>query len=267
VLAGALALLAPAAASAATQPVSVQFAAFAPGSVDALPGDTVQWSNVSPREHTVTSDTGAFASDLPAGSSFSWTFADVGSFAYHCTIHPSMTGEIDVRPVTLAPVPAAPMPPRTRIELAGRTADPSQPVTIERSADGVHFSTIATAASSTSGDWQATVRLSRTSDVRASSSSGVSETRRVLIRDRTVRIRATRRGVRVSVIPSDPGARIMLQLHLRERFGWWTVARKRLDFVSEAGFRVARRPVRARVVLVDRDGWSALATSRVVRLH
>jgi hypothetical protein len=252
---------------AAVVAVGIQFAAFSPGQVDALPGDTVQWTNVSPREHTVTSDTGAFASDLPPGAGFSWTFDQVGAFAYHCTIHPSMTGEIDVRRVTLQPVPAAPVPPGTRVALAGRTADPSLPVTIERSTDGVHFATVATATPSASGDWQATVRLRRTSDVRASSPTGASEARRVLIRDRRVRVHRTRRGLSVSVSPSDPGGRIMLQLRLRERFGWWTVARKRLDFVSEASFRVTRRPVRARVVLVDRDGWSALATSRVLRLR
>ena len=69
--------------------------------------------------------------------------------------------------------------------------------------------------------------------------------------------------MRVTVTPSDPHAVVVLQEHLRERFGWWPVARKRLDYVSTAAFRV-RRPRRVRVVLVDADGWTRLAISRVL---
>jgi hypothetical protein len=99
------------------------------------------------------------------------------------------------------------------------------------------------------------------------SGADASETRRILVSGRHVRVRLTRHGrVAVAVRPSLPGARIVLQQRLRERFGWWTVARKRLDFLSEASFRPRRRaPVR--VVLVARDGWTPLATSRVVHLR
>jgi hypothetical protein len=68
------------------------------------------------------------------------------------------------------------------------------------------------------------------------------------------------------VLPADAGARVRLQLKLRERFGWFAVATKRLDYLSRASFRV-RRAARARAVLVDRDGWTPLATSAVVRVH
>jgi hypothetical protein len=67
----------------------------------------------------------------------------------------------------------------------------------------------------------------------------------------------------VTVTPNDPAAVVVLQAHLRERFGWWPVARRRLDYVSTARFRV-RRPGRVRVALVDDDGWTPLATSRVL---
>jgi plastocyanin len=269
VIAGALGLLAAVAgaapAAAATQPVTIQFSAFGPSQVDALPGDTISWTNASTRVHTVVSDTGLFGSaQLATGGAFAWTSTQTGVYAYHCSIHPSMTGEIDVRGVTLGPVPTAALVAGTKVALDGRTADPTQPVRIERSTDGTRFTTIATATPDASGDWRASVSAARTADLRAASATGVSETRRVLVSDRKVRVRRTRRGVAVSVTPSDPGGRVMLQLRLRERFGWWTVSRKRLDFLSEASFRIARRPARARVVLVDRDGWSSLATSRVV---
>jgi plastocyanin len=256
---GAAAVAPAARAAAAVQPVTAQFAAFSPVQVDALPGDTVAWTNASPREHTVTSDDGAFpSSDLPSGARYEWTFAQVGAFTYHCSIHPSMTGEIDVRRVTLDPVPPTAIPPRTPVELTGRTAEPALPVEVLRG-DTV----VATATPSQDGAWSATVRPNASGSYRAMSGPDASETRRILVSNRHVRIRLTRRGVAVSVRPSVPGARIVLQQRLRERFGWWTVSRKRLDFLSEASFRVRRRaPVRA--VLVARDGWTPLATSRVL---
>jgi hypothetical protein len=122
---------------------------------------------------------------------------------------------------------------------------------------------VATATPSADGSWSATVRPSSTGPYRATSGADSSETRRILVSGRHLRIRLTRRGVAVEARPSDPGARIVLQQRLRERFGWWTVARTRLDFLSEASFRLHRRaPVRA--VLVARDGWTRLATSRVL---
>jgi hypothetical protein len=95
--------------------------------------------------------------------------------------------------------------------------------------------------------------------------AGASETRRLLVNRRVVHVRATRTGIAVRVTPSDPGGRILLQVRRRERFGWWPLARKRLDFVSEALFRVPDGG-RVRARLVDRDEWTPLATSRVVVL-
>jgi plastocyanin len=268
VLAGTLALLAaPAAASGATQSVSVQFAAFGPSQVDALPGESVAWTNVSPRTHTVTADGGQFASgDLVSGARFTWTFAAVGAYPYHCTIHPGMTGEVDVRRVTLTRLPTAAVPAGSSVEMTGRTADPSLPVRVERSFDGTHFAPVATATPNAAGDWNVSVPAGATADYRAASSSGVSEVRRLLVSDRRVKLHGGRHRVRVTVTPSDPYAVVVLQEHLRERFGWWPVARKRLDYISTAAFRV-RRPGRVRVVLVDTDGWTPLAISRVLRVR
>jgi plastocyanin len=263
-LAGALALLAAAASSApaATQPVGIQFAAFGPSQLDALPGDTIAWENLSPRDHTVVSDGGAFGSDVLApGARFSFTPQSAGAFPYHCSIHPSMTGVIDVRHVTLGPLPGAALPPGAKVELTGRTDDPSQPVRIER--DGAR---IATAAPSAGGDWRVTIHASQTAGYRAVNAAGASETRRLLVNRRVVHVRATRTGVAVRVTPSDPGGRLLLQTRLRARFGWWPIARKRLDFISEARFRVPEGG-RVRVRLVDRDGWTPLATSEVVRVR
>jgi hypothetical protein len=57
----------------------------------------------------------------------------------------------------------------------------------------------------------------------------------------------------------------MLQADLHERFGWWPIARSRLDYLSQARLRV-RRPARLRALLVAKDGWTPLATSPVLVL-
>jgi plastocyanin len=266
-LAALLALAAaPASAAAATQAVNAELAAFAPSQVDALPGETVTWSNVSPRVHTVTSDAGLFGTDeLLPGAVFAQRFDAPGAYAYHCTIHPQMTGEIDVRRVLLGLLPTAAVPLGERVELDGRAADPTRPVEVQRSVRGGTFATVASAAPAPDGTWRATVTATATADYRAAAGGDVSQTRRLLVSARRVRLRATRRGVTVTVTPSAPYARIVLQADLHERFGWWPIARARLDYLSQASFRV-KRPARVRALLVAKDGWTPLTTSRVLVL-
>jgi plastocyanin len=259
----ALALALPASASAAT--VGVQFQAFGPGQLEVLPGETVEWDNVSERTHTVTADDGSFDSgDLDPGTSFSRLFDTAGEFAYHCTKHAGMVGEIDVRTVILDTLPPVAVPVGDQVEFEGRTADPSQPVRIERSTGG-DFRSIATVAPAPDGTWKTSLAAQLTADYRAANDSGVSGTRHLIVSDRKVLVRATRRGIAVSVTPALPGARIVLQQRIRERFGWWPQRRARLDYLSRADFAV-KRPARVRVILVDKDGWTALATSPVLAL-
>jgi plastocyanin len=259
------ALALPAGASAATFTVGAQFQDFGPGQLDILPGETVEWNNVSERTHTITADDGSFDSgDFEPGAKFSVNFANAGTFAYHCTKHAGMTGEIDVRPVILDTLPTAAIPAGDHVEFEGRVADPAQPVRIERSTGG-EFQTIATVQPSADGTWKTSLAAQATGDYRAAVDAGVSGTRRLLVSDRKLLVRATKRGISVTVTPALPYARIVLQQDLRERFGWWTTKRTRLDYVSQASFVVAR-PAKVRVVLVDKDGWTALATSPVLAL-
>ncbi|HKG02729.1 MAG TPA: cupredoxin domain-containing protein [Conexibacter sp.] len=266
VVALALLLASVAGAGAATQSVDVQFDTFSPSQLDLLPGETVTWSNVSPRVHTVTSDSGLFdAGELGPGAVFVRGFDDPGAYAYHCTIHAGMVGEIDVRRVILGPLPTVVVPAGERVELGGRAADVGRPVSIQRSVGGGAFATVASTSPAPDGSWRTTVVAESTSDFRATSGAEVSQTRRLLVSERRVQLRKTRRGVVVTVTPSVPYARVMLQADLHERFGWWPIARSRLDYLSQASFRV-RKPARVRAVLVAKDGWTPLATSPVVVL-
>jgi amicyanin len=78
--------------------VTIQNFAFDPATVTVKVGDTVTWTNKDSVDHNVTADNGEFKSDnLAQGSTFSFTFTKAGSYPYHCTIHPYMTGTVVVQ--------------------------------------------------------------------------------------------------------------------------------------------------------------------------
>jgi plastocyanin len=80
-------------------PVSVSNFAFDPQSVTVKVGATVRWTNQDSARHTITSDAGDWDSgSLSQGQSYSHTFTQEGTFTYHCTVHPSMTGTVVVTP-------------------------------------------------------------------------------------------------------------------------------------------------------------------------
>jgi plastocyanin len=83
----------------------------------------------------------------------------------------------------------------------------------------------------------------------------------------TPRTRGRRAVVSTRVVPGSKGATVVLQLRLRDRFGWWPVRRARLDGASRARFSLRlRHAVRARVVLTASDGATPLARSVPLRL-
>jgi plastocyanin len=252
-------------AHADTIPVAVLFQAFSPTQIDALPGDTIQWSNGSERTHTVTADDGSFDSgDLPGGSTFSITTGAAGPYAFHCRIHPDMTGVIDVAHVTFNGLPQVAVPAGQVFPVKGRTDDPSSPVTVE--ADfGAGFHPVATVEPAPDGTWGAPITAQTTGDYRAVNAAGASGTQRFIVIDRHINVTPTKHGVRVTVTPLLPYGRIMLQRNTRERFGWFPVARRRLDYLSRAAFTVSR-PATIRVALVDKDGWTPLALSPPLHL-
>jgi len=70
---------------------------FVPPDTSVAVGDTVTWASVDSPDHTVTADDDSFDSGtLSDGDTFEQTFDEAGEFAYHCEIHPSMTGTITV---------------------------------------------------------------------------------------------------------------------------------------------------------------------------
>ncbi len=75
--------------------VTIQNFAFSPGEVTIAKGGTVTWTNHDSTTHTVTFGDGS-SPDLDSGATYERTFNDTGTFSYHCSIHPSMTGKVVV---------------------------------------------------------------------------------------------------------------------------------------------------------------------------
>jgi plastocyanin len=78
--------------------VSIQNMAFGPDALSVPAGARVTWTNLDTVAHTVTFDSASISSSgtLANGASFSATFDSPGTFTYHCSIHPGMTGTVTV---------------------------------------------------------------------------------------------------------------------------------------------------------------------------
>ncbi len=84
--------------------VNIQGSNFIKDEMTIPQGATVRWINKDFVDHTVTSDEGKFASPtLKNEDYFEYTFDTIGTFNYHCTIHPGMNGTIIVKPANQVP--------------------------------------------------------------------------------------------------------------------------------------------------------------------
>ena len=90
--------------------VSIDDDQFVPATVTIAVGGTVTWTHNGTNPHTVTDDGEAFDSSpncganplpflsdcLEQGDTYSATYAEAGSFPYHCKVHGGMTGTVNV---------------------------------------------------------------------------------------------------------------------------------------------------------------------------
>lgn len=92
-----------AAADADDTAVTIRLFQFQPSPLEVTAGTTVTWTNGDDILHTVTSGTpgakdGRFDGTLNgSGTSHSVTFSESGTFAYFCSRHESMRGEVRVQ--------------------------------------------------------------------------------------------------------------------------------------------------------------------------
>ena len=72
---------------------------YAPRSLDVRVGTRVTWTNADAVPHTATDRSKRWDTGVLAGaSSTTVAFEAAGTYRYYCTIHPSMSGEVTVRP-------------------------------------------------------------------------------------------------------------------------------------------------------------------------
>jgi plastocyanin len=72
--------------------------AFVPNPATVAQGTAITWANTDSTNHDIVSDTGVWDSGrIAAGDSFRFTFATRGTYPYHCSLHPGMTGTIVVQ--------------------------------------------------------------------------------------------------------------------------------------------------------------------------
>ena len=85
-------------AAASGDKVEIKGFAFNPKDVTVKVGATVTWTHADDASHTVTADDDSFKSEtLSRGDTFTHTFDKAGTFAYHCSIHSTMTGSVVVQ--------------------------------------------------------------------------------------------------------------------------------------------------------------------------
>jgi plastocyanin len=92
-----LAALLPAGAAAETHTVRIEGMQFQPATLTVRKGDRIVWRNQDMVLHTATA-AGAFDTGvIPAGGSATRKLDKAGHFAYICTLHPAMKGEVVVQ--------------------------------------------------------------------------------------------------------------------------------------------------------------------------
>jgi len=79
--------------------ISIEGFAFSLAELTISAGTTVTWTNNDAAPHTVTADDDTWGSSrLSRGETFSFTFDQPGTYAYHCGLHPAMAATIVVTP-------------------------------------------------------------------------------------------------------------------------------------------------------------------------
>lgn len=243
-----LALPSPAAAE--TLHVGIPGRYFLPAELEAVAGDRVTWHNSSSEAHDVAGDR------VEPGGEVSMDFPHPTRVSYICVLHPSMSGVVDVVPVSLRGPEAAPARGEPLV-LTGRAPAGTASVTLAR--DGAPVAELPAAP-------DGTFRYEGPAESGAYAAGG-SPPVRIDVADRVevgLAAKLGRRFTTLSVMttPPRPGAAVVLQLWSRERFAWRRRARATLDQRGLTTLTLERRVrARARVVLLDEEGGAA-AVSR-----
>jgi plastocyanin len=104
--------------------IDIAHHAFAPASAEIYQSDSVVFTWKGPdTNHSATgddfdTDAGKSSAEVlhPPGDTYAVTFSKIGTFTYHCKVHPDMKGTITVQPIPGAPTPVAPTLTRVSVK-------------------------------------------------------------------------------------------------------------------------------------------------------
>jgi plastocyanin len=82
----------------ATDTVTINNFAFMPASITVKVGTAVTWTNMDEEPHTVVDGNHGIKSPVMGnqGATFTYTFSSPGTYQYNCSIHPFMSGTVEV---------------------------------------------------------------------------------------------------------------------------------------------------------------------------
>jgi plastocyanin len=82
----------------ATTQIEIKNFAFSPNNASLSVGQELTFINNDSVTHNVVADDNSFTSGpLASGQTFKKVFSTAGVITYHCSIHPSMTGRIEIK--------------------------------------------------------------------------------------------------------------------------------------------------------------------------
>jgi plastocyanin len=98
-IAATIALAASVASATAAETIKVTIKAmkFTPAEITAHVGDTIEWTNQDPMNHTSTGTNKEWDVTIGAGKTGTVVVDKAGTFAYFCRFHPSMKGTVTVQ--------------------------------------------------------------------------------------------------------------------------------------------------------------------------
>jgi plastocyanin len=272
-LAAVLALAAPGPAHAETATISMPGKYFDPPRTTVVAGDLVVFRNTDLVSHDVRFAGGLFDSGvMPRFSSWSQRFDQPGAYPFVCTLHPFMSGNLDVAAATLTAAPDGVLAGEP-LTLSGRAPEGTGAVTLERSVGGGEWAaTGVTAIPAGNGTFSARVPAAEGASYRVATPAGPSQvlTPRVTARiDVHVAVHRAHRRTTVDVhaMPAPRGLVATLELYSRWHYRWRPHRTATLDSDGAAAFRLpASRRTYARVALKRKQGGPALVRSGVVKL-
>lgn len=224
------------------QQVVIPSRSYDPPLLISVTGQTITWRNLDSTTHTVTADDGSFDSgQIPPGAEYSWTPAHAGKYAYHCSIHHFMHGEIDVYDLALTG-PAHAIAAGSSFTLRGIAQTAGSVVELTDATGAV----AATTSAAEDGSFSFALTATAPGEYRASTSTETSPTYTVAISARPLLTLLSHRGRRyrlqVTTTPAQPGAVVALEQYIPELFAFHPIQRLRLDTDSRAVFSLRARP-------------------------